>query len=57
MDFKKRFEGRTGHINKKGDINGDQDKATFYMSRPDNKVNDDIASEKRMTMITAANST
>ena len=31
MDFKKRFEGRTGHINKKGDIKDDQEKATFYL--------------------------
>ena len=49
MDFKKRFEGRTGHINKKGDINGDQEKATFYMFKPEIKQADDLGSEKRMT--------
>ena len=49
MDFKKRFEGRTGHITKKGDINEDQDNSTFLLFRPDNKQNDDLVSEKRMT--------
>lgn len=48
MDFKKRFEGRTGHINKKGNITDDQYHTTFYLSRPKQAgAIDDFTSDKR----------
>jgi len=47
MDFKKRFEGRTGHMNKNGNIIEDSDKSTFYLSKPYQSGLDDFSPNKR----------
>lgn len=47
MDFKKRFEGRTGHINKSGNIIDDQYQTTFYLDKPKQALNSEFGQDKR----------
>jgi hypothetical protein len=47
MEFKKRFEGRTGHINRRGNIADDQEQTVFYLSKPEKNKLEDFTSDKR----------
>ena len=48
MDFKKRFEGRTGHINKNGNITDDISNSTFYLTKPKQQgATDEFTADKR----------